>query len=355
MLIDHVKLKLKAGDGGTGVVRWRREKHIPYGGPAGGDGGEGGDVYLRVVQDIQALDDYKNKSEWAAENGEAGKKKSMHGGNAENLYLRIPVGSTVYNKTYNTKYECDKVGEDILILRGGKGGLGNENFKTSTNRAPEEFTKGTRGENGEFEVELKLIADVGLVGLPNAGKSSLLNAITNANVKVANYAFTTLEPNLGAYKKFIFADIPGIIEGASNGKGLGFKFLKHISRTGILFHLVAASNEDIKASYKTIREELKKYDEDNLNKELESLEGGLLTKTELNKVKKDFEANFLSKKTEIVILSKVDEVTDKKELDKKLSDLAKVSKQHKKDIILLSLFDDESLKDFEKKLNQILK
>jgi GTP-binding protein len=355
MLIDHVKLKVKAGDGGTGVVRWRREKHIPYGGPAGGDGGEGGDVYFRVVQDIQALDDYKNKADWAAENGEAGKKKSMHGGNAQDLYLRIPVGSTVYNKTYNIKYECDKVGEEILVLRGGKGGLGNENFKTSTNRAPEEFTKGSRGENAEFEIELKLIADVGLVGLPNAGKSSLLNAITNANVKVANYAFTTLEPNLGAYKKFIFADIPGIIEGASHGKGLGFKFLKHISRTGILFHLVAASNEDIKASYKTIREELKNYDEENLRKELESIEGSLLTKIEINKIKKDFEKNFLSKKKEVIIFSKVDEVEDKKEFEKKLSELSKVSKQKKEDIISLSLFDDKSIKDFEKKLNQLLK
>lgn len=355
MLIDHVKLKVKAGDGGTGVVRWRREKHIAFGGPAGGDGGKGGDVYLHVVQDIQALDDYKNKTEWMAENGEAGKKKSMHGANAEDLYLRIPVGSTVYNKTYNTKYECDKVGEDILILRGGKGGLGNENFKTSTNRAPEEFTKGDRGENADLEVELKLIADAGLIGLPNAGKSSLLNAITNANAKIGNYAFTTLEPNLGAYKKFIFADIPGIIEGASVGKGLGFKFLKHISRTGILFHLIAASDEDIKTSYKTVREELKNYDENNLAKEIEPLENSLLTKTEINKIKKDFEKNFLSKKKEIIVLSKTDEVADKKELDKKISDLAKVSKQNKEDIITLSLFDDKSVKDFEKKLNQILK
>ena len=329
MLIDHVKLKIKAGDGGTGVVRWRREKHIAFGGPAGGDGGEGGNVYLRVVHDIHALNDYKNKKEWIAQNGEPGAKRSMHGANAEDLYLRIPVGSVIHNLTYNTKIEYNKEGEDILILRGGKGGLGNENFKTATNRAPEEFTKGDRGENAELEIELKLIADAGLIGLPNAGKSSLLNAITNSNAKIANYAFTTLEPNLGAYKKSILADIPGLIEGASEGKGLGHKFLRHISRTGILFHLVAASDKDISSSYKIVRNELKNYDEDNLKKEIEPLEETLLTKTEISKIKKDIEKNFLSKKEEIIILTKIDEVSDKKELDKKLTDLAKVSKQKK--------------------------
>ncbi|MEI6352549.1 MAG: Obg family GTPase CgtA [Candidatus Nomurabacteria bacterium] len=338
MLIDHVILRVKAGDGGTGVVRWRREKGIPYGGPAGGDGGNGGDVYLRVVQDIQALDDYKNKKDWAGPNGEAGKKRSMFGADAEDMYLNIPVGSTVYNKTYNIKYECNKVGEDILILHGGKGGLGNENFKTSTNRAPEEFTKGTRGEDAEFEIELKLIADAGFVGLPSAGKSSLLNAVTNTNAKVGSYAFTTLEPNLGAFRKFILADIPGLIEGASEGKGLGHKFLKHIARTKILFHLVAASETDVTTSYKTIRNELKAFDKQNIDNDL------VLDKN-----------NLLSNKKEVIILSKVDEITDQKELTKKIADLAKVSKQKKEDIILISLFDDKSVKDFEKKLESILK
>lgn len=337
MLIDHVVLNVKAGKGGDGVVRWRREKGIPYGGPAGGDGGKGGDVYLEVVQDIQALDDYKNKRDWDAENGKDGKKRSMHGHGAEDLYLRIPVGSLVYNKTYDIKYECNKVGEKILILRGGKGGLGNENFKTSTNQAPEEFTKGERGEDAVLEIELKLIADAGFIGLPNAGKSSVLNTLTNSRAKIGNYSFTTLEPNLGAYKKYILADIPGLIEGASEGKGLGYKFLKHISRTKILFHLVSAENEDTKSAYKTIREELKNYDKKNEKNDL------LSTKN-----------NELAKKKEIVILSKIDEIKDKKELAKKVSDLAKVSKQKKKDIILLSLFDDESVEEFEKRLESIL-
>ena len=336
MLIDHVTLKVKAGDGGTGVVRWRREKGIPYGGPAGGDGGKGGDVYLRVVRDIQALDDYKNKKDWKATDGEAGKKRSMHGGNANDLFLRIPLGSTVYNQTYNIRYECEKE-EDILVLRGGKGGLGNENFKTSTNRAPEEFTKGDRGEDAVFSIELKLIADAGLIGLPNAGKSSLLNAITNATAKIGSYAFTTLEPNLGAYKKNVLADIPGLIEGASEGKGLGHKFLKHIARTRILIHLVSAENPDVKEAYKVIREELKNYDKKNTENDL------LSTKD-----------NELAKKKEVVVLSKIDEIKDKKELEKKISDLAKVSKQKKENILLLSLFDDKSLKDFEKKLGEIL-
>lgn len=337
MLIDHVVLKVRAGDGGDGVVRWRREKNIPYGGPAGGDGGKGGDVYFHVVRDIEILNDYKNKKEWIAEKGQSGKKRSMHGKGSKDLYLRVPIGSTIYNKTYNIKYECHKE-ENILVLRGGKGGLGNENFKTSTNRAPEEFTKGGRGEDAIFEIELKLIADVGLIGLPNAGKSSLLNAITKANAKIGNYAFTTLEPNLGSYKKFILADIPGLIEGASEGKGLGYKFLKHISRTRMLFHLVSAEDEDVKKSYKIIHNELKNYDKKNIENNL------LSTKD-----------NELSKKKEIIILSKIDEAISEKELNKKINDLAKVSKQKKDGIILLSLFDDKSIKDFKKKLDEILK
>lgn len=312
MLIDHITLSVKAGRGGDGVVRWRREKGIPYGGPAGGDGGKGGDIYFRVVRDIQALSAYKHKTEWEAEAGEAGQKRSMHGGNGKDLYLNVPIGAVIYNREYDKTYECLEEGQEILVLRGGKGGLGNEQFKSSTNRTPEEFTKGELGEFATFEIELKLIADVGIIGLPNAGKSSLVNALTNASAKVGDYPFTTLEPNLGAYYGYVLADIPGLIEGASDGKGLGHKFLRHITRTRMLVHLVSAENEDVAKEYKTIREELGKFDADLLTRE------------------------------EILVLSKIDTV-DQATKDAKKKELEKASK---KEVIELSLFDDAKVKAF---------
>lgn len=320
MLIDHVTLKVAAGAGGTGVVRWRREKGIPYGGPAGGDGGKGGDVYFRVIRDIQALSVYKHKKEWEAPAGEAGQKRSMHGSNADDLYLQVPLGAVIYNREYDKTYECLEEG-DFLVLRGGKGGLGNEQFKSSTNRTPEEFTKGDRGEFATFDIELKLIADVGLIGLPNAGKSSLLNALTRAGAKIGDYPFTTLEPNLGAYFGYVLADIPGLIEGASDGKGLGHKFLRHITRTRVLVHLVAADNEDVAKTYTTIREELGKYDPELLQRE------------------------------EVIVLSKTD-VIDAATIKEKVKALEKVSKR--KDIITLSLYEDEKVKAFGDSLIKIL-
>lgn len=320
MLIDHVTLKIAAGAGGTGVVRWRREKGIPYGGPAGGDGGKGGDVYFRVIRDIQALSVYKHKKEWEAPAGEAGQKRSMHGSNADDLYLQVPLGAVIYNREYDKTYECLEEG-DFLVLRGGKGGLGNEQFKSSTNRTPEEFTKGDRGEFATFDIELKLIADVGLIGLPNAGKSSLLNALTRAGAKIGDYPFTTLEPNLGAYFGYVLADIPGLIEGASDGKGLGHKFLRHITRTRVLVHLVAADNEDVAKTYTTIREELGKYDPELLQRE------------------------------EVIVLSKTD-VIDAATIKEKVKALEKVSKR--KDIITLSLYEDEKVKAFGDSLIKIL-
>jgi GTP-binding protein len=311
MLIDHITLNIKAGKGGDGVVRWRREKGIPYGGPAGGDGGRGGDVYFRVVRDIAALATYKHKKEWEAMHGEQGQKRSMHGSDAKDLYLEIPLGAVVYNREYDKRYEFMEEG-DFLILRGGKGGLGNEQFKTSTNRTPEQFTKGELGEFATFDIELKLIADVGLIGLPNAGKSSLLNALTRAGAKIGDYPFTTLEPNLGAYYGYILADIPGLIEGASEGKGLGHKFLRHITRTKVLVHLVEASHEDVANVYTTIRAELGNYDKTLLERE------------------------------EIVVLSKIDMV-DEKALKEKIKSLEKVSK---KKVISLSLYDDTTVKAF---------
>lgn len=321
MLIDHITLKVEAGKGGDGVVRWRREKGIPYGGPAGGDGGKGGDVYVRVVRDIQALAQYKHKTEWLADPGEAGQKRSMHGSNAKDLYLQVPIGAIIYSREYDKTYECMEEG-DFLLLRGGQGGLGNEQFKSSTNRTPEQFTKGERGEFATLDIELKLIADVGLIGLPNAGKSSLLNSLTRAGAKIGDYPFTTLEPNLGAYFGYVLADIPGLIEGASDGKGLGHKFLRHITRTKMLVHLVAADNMDVATAYRTIREELGKYDKTLLDRQ------------------------------EIVVLSKTDTVLDKEELISKLEALKQASG---KDVQTLSLYDDGSIKTFGDMLTTKLK
>ena len=319
MLIDHVTLQIKAGAGGDGVVRWRREKGIPFGGPAGGDGGRGGDIYFRVVRDIQALAVYKHKKEWEGEHGEMGQKRSMHGSDAKDLFLNVPLGAVIYNREYDKKYEFMEEG-DFIVLRGGKGGLGNENFKSSTNRTPEEFTKGEPGEYATFDIELKLIADVGLIGLPNAGKSSLLNALTRAGAKIGDYPFTTLEPNLGAYFNYILADIPGLIEGASEGKGLGHKFLRHITRTRTLAHLVGADNEDVAGVYTTIRKELGVYDATLLDRD------------------------------EIVVLSKIDTV-DEAKLKTKIKELEKASK---KKVVLLSLYNDETIKAFGDYLIQSL-
>lgn len=320
MLIDHVTLSVKAGKGGDGVVRWRREKGIPFGGPAGGDGGKGGDVYFRVIRDIQALSTYKHKKEWEATHGEAGQKRSMHGSSAEDMYLVVPVGAVVHSREYDKTYEFMEEG-DFIVLRGGKGGLGNEKFKSATNRAPEEFTKGEPGEFATFDIELKLIADVGIIGLPNAGKSSLVNSLTRAGAKVGDYPFTTLEPNLGAYFGYVLADIPGLIEGASEGKGLGHKFLRHIARTRVLVHLVSAENEEVGKVYTTIREELGKFDKELLNRE------------------------------EVVVLSKID-TTDSETVNKKAKELAKASG---KEVLTLSLFEDETVKSFGDDLISILK
>lgn len=275
--IDELKVHIRAGNGGDGVVRWRHEKSREFGGPSGGNGGKGGDVYIRGVKDVHILSGYTHKKEFVAGNGEEGKKNSLHGKDGDDLIIDLPVGSLLENLRTGERFSLDREGEQVLILAGGAGGRGNESFKSSKNRSPEQSTSGQIGQEADFFIELELVADAGLIGFPNAGKSSLLNAITRAHAKVGGYAFTTLEPNLGELYGYILADIPGLIEGASEGKGLGHKFLRHIRRTKTLVHLISIENEDVVKAYETVRGELGEYDKKLLEKE----EIILLTKADL--------------------------------------------------------------------------
>ena len=279
--IDEIKIYAEAGRGGDGVVRWRQEKFIPKGGPAGGDGGRGGDFYIEAVRDIHILSKYKAKKKFVAGRGEDGGNKSLHGKSGEDFILELPIGSIIINLHTDENWQLTEAGQKILLLKGGYGGFGNEHFKSSINTTPKEWRPGQDGERGDFKIELELFADIGFVGLPNAGKTSLLNTLTNAEAKVGDYAFTTLDPNLGDFYGHIIADIPGLIEGASEGKGLGIKFLRHIKRTKMLAHLVSFENLSkgatgmIKA-YKEVRKELAKYD-----KKLNLRDEGLAEKEEI--------------------------------------------------------------------------
>lgn len=258
---DTITIRARAGKGGDGVVRWLHEYQREFGGPSGGNGGKGGDVVFRGVRDLSVLASYRGRSEFKAEDGEAGGNKDMTGRRGENAVLIVPVGSVVTRASDGASFEFLEEGDEKALLIGGNGGLGNAHFKSSVNQYPDQATPGTEGGESAFTIELKLIADLGLVGLPNAGKSSLLNALTKARAKVGSYAFTTLEPNLGAYFGYVIADIPGLIEGASEGKGLGDNFLRHVSRTKALVHCVACDTEEPLAAYDTIRAELTAYSE----------------------------------------------------------------------------------------------
>jgi GTP-binding protein len=260
MFRDELTITASAGKGGNGVVRWRREKYRPKAGPAGGNGGRGGSVYVQAVPDVNKLAQYVGDTHFVADDGGAGQNQSMHGRNADDLYISVPVGSRVTDVDRDRTVMLEQVGESVKILRGGPGGLGNEQFKSSTNVAPEESTDGTAGESGTFLIEVLLVVDIGLIGLPNAGKSTLLNELTNARSAIGAYPFTTTEPHLGALHTLIIADIPGLIEGASSGKGLGHRFLRHVSRTKMLLHLVSLEEADPLAAYHTVRNELALYD-----------------------------------------------------------------------------------------------
>lgn len=260
MLIDEVQIEIRAGSGGDGKVSFRREKFVPKGGPDGGDGGDGGNVYLRGVESITALNKYRSQKKFQAGDGQSGGNQKKSGAKGKDLVLTVPVGTVVKDMGTQETWEITRPGEEVLLAKGGKGGRGNWHFRSATNQAPREFEHGTYGQKRELFLELRLIADVGFIGFPSVGKSSLLNELTAASVKTAEYHFTTLEPNLGAMNGLILADIPGLIEGASKGKGLGFKFLRHIKRTRVLVHVIAADTQDPLHDYQVIRQELKKYD-----------------------------------------------------------------------------------------------
>jgi GTPase len=264
--VDELTIRAKAGRGGDGVVRWLHLKGKEFSGPAGGNGGDGGNVYIRAVSDINLLARYRGEKAFRAEDGEAGGSYNRDGKGGADLYIDLPRGAIVRNKATGEHHELLENGQTFLVLKGGRGGAGNRVFKSSVNTSPEESTPGTPGEEAELYIELRLIADAGLIGLPNAGKTALLNALTGATAKIGSYAFTTLDPNLGALYEFVLADIPGLIEGASEGRGLGAKFLRHIARTRLLIHCVSLESETPLIDYQTVRGELGNWGEELLDK-----------------------------------------------------------------------------------------
>ena len=305
--LDQVKIFVKAGDGGSGSASMRREKFIEFGGPDGGNGGKGASIILKAERNLNTLIDYRYTQHFKAERGQNGINKNKTGRNGKNLYLKVPIGTQVLeedNKTLLFDFKNEK--EEFVVANGGRGGLGNTNFKSSTNRAPRKFTKGILGEDFWIWLQLKTIADIGIVGLPNAGKSSLLAAITNADPKIANYKFTTLNPNLGVAeydnKEITIADIPGLIEGAHTGVGLGIKFLKHIERCKTLLHMIDITEENLEKSYNQIKKELGSYSKELLNKKevivLNKVD--LFEKKNVEKIVKNFSKN---KKCEVMTLS----------------------------------------------------
>lgn len=317
MIVDDVTIRAVAGSGGKGAAAFNKTRMSL--GPVGGNGGKGGDVYVEGVSNFNALNKFRFKKEFKAENGRDGRSKFRDGRHGEDLVLPVPVGTIAHNLETGQDIEITKIGQLVTIALGGKGGRGNFLFRSSTNTTPRQFEEGEPGESFEIHFELKMIADVGFVGLPNVGKSSLLNELTRAQSKVANYPFTTLEPNLGVYYELILADIPGIIEGASRGKGLGIKFLRHIERTKILFHFIASDSADPVADYKTVRDELGTY----------------------NKL--------LLEKPEYLFLSKKDEVSQD------IIDAAeKKLKEFNKNVISISILEPDSLELVKKILNDLI-
>ena len=319
--LDQVKIFVKAGNGGSGSPSFRREKFIEFGGPDGGDGGKGGSVILKSERNLNTLIDYRYQQHFKAKRGGDGKGKNQTGRGGKDLFLYVPIGTQIFEEDNKTLlFDFKKEKDEFTVAVGGRGCFGNTRFKSSTNRAPRKFTKGTEGEEFWIWLQLKTIADIGIIGLPNAGKSSLLASITSANPKIANYKFTTINPNLGVAmydnKEITLADIPGLIEGAHTGVGLGIKFLKHVERCKTLLHLIDVSEEDLVNSYKQIRKELGEYSKE------------------------------LLKKKEIIVLNKVDLLSQKELKNKKIKFEEKLNKK----VIQLSTFNKKLISNLKIKL-----
>ena len=319
--LDQAKIYIKAGNGGSGSASFRREKFVEYGGPDGGDGGDGGSIIVQYDRNLNTLIDFRYAQHFKAQHGKPGSKRNKTGANGEDLILKVPLGTQIYEEDNNTLiYDFTKNREKYLVASGGKGGLGNVRFKSSTNRAPRKKTNGKLGEEFWIWLQLKVIADIGIIGKPNAGKSSLLAALTRAKPKIANYPFTTINPNLGvsyyAGKEITLADIPGLVEGAHKGVGLGDKFLRHIERCKILLHLIDLSEENLFNSYKKIKVELSNYD------------------------------NNLIKKREIIFFNKSD-LLDDNEIKEKLKEF---KKQVNTNYEIVSVYSDKDIKKIKKLL-----
>ncbi len=319
--LDQAKIYIKAGNGGSGSASFRREKFVEYGGPDGGDGGDGGSIIVQSDRNLNTLIDFRYAQHFKAQHGKPGSKRNKTGANGEDLILKVPLGTQIYEEDNNTLiYDFTKNREKYLVASGGKGGLGNVRFKSSTNRAPRKKTNGKLGEEFWIWLQLKVIADIGIIGKPNAGKSSLLAALTRAKPKIANYPFTTINPNLGvsyyAGKEITLADIPGLVEGAHKGVGLGDKFLRHIERCKILLHLIDLSEEDLFNSYKKIKVELSNYD------------------------------NNLIKKREIIFFNKSD-LLDDNEIKEKLKEF---KKQVKTNYEIVSVYSNKDIQKIKKLL-----
>lgn len=317
MIIDDVKITAVAGHGGRGLAVFSKTKKTL--GPTGGSGGNGGNIFIEGVADLGSLRQFRYKKVCQAKDGQHGKPQLNDGHDAEDLILYVPVGTVCQNILNKKTVEITKIGQRELVAKGGRGGKGNYLFRSATNTSPKQFEEGKPGETFEMHLELKMIADVGFIGLPNVGKSSLLNELTNAKSKVANYPFTTLEPNLGVFYDLILADIPGLIEGASEGKGLGTKFLKHIERTKILFHFVSADSQNPIKDYKTVRTELETYNPQ------------------------------LSEKPEYIFISKSDTV-----LPDIILKIKKEFEKIRKNAVPISIIDSESLNEVKKILNKLI-